>query len=486
MTDANRVRVALVKETTLGSLPSTPRMRTTRDTGEGLNWTPQFFTSQERRSDRMRADPSKISETNDGTLSWEASYPAALGAQSVLMESLAQASWTSTPERDNDGTADSVITDIQTVANTITFTTGATFVIGHLVLTSGFTTAANNGVFKVTTGGATSLATTAAGWSAEAAPAAAARVKVVGIEGASADIVATATGLTSTVMNFVTMGIIAGMWLKIGGTAAGTQFATAGSNGWARVATVAANAITLDNRPTGWGADVGTGKTIRIFFGDVLRNGTTLISAAIERGFLGQTTPTYILQLGMAVDTLSLDIADGDGIKGQFSFVGMTGSQGTTANGNSYASAPTNTVLTANAAVGEIRFGGVASASPNWIKRLSFSISNNLRARTAAGNTSAVGIGSGSNMVTFQAETYFGSNAHLAAAMAATVSSLSSRMQVNNQALVVTLPRLTVTNFTVNATAIDTDVMANLEGQASLDSTTNCQFQFDRLEWWEG
>ena len=36
MTDANRVRVALVKETTLGSLPSTPRMRTTRDTGEGL------------------------------------------------------------------------------------------------------------------------------------------------------------------------------------------------------------------------------------------------------------------------------------------------------------------------------------------------------------------------------------------------------------------------------------------------------------------
>ncbi len=487
MTDSNRVRVALVKEATLGTTPATPRMRTLRDTGEGLNWTPGFYTSKERRADRMRAQPSKITEVNDGDLGGELSYPVALGALSAMLESAMLSSWISTPERDNDGTADSVITDIQTVANTITFTTGAAFVIGHLVLTSGFALAANNGVFKVTTGGATSLATTAAGWSAEAAPPAAARVKVVGIEGVAGDIVATSTGLTSTTMNFVTMGIVVGMWLKIGGTAAGTRYTgTAANNGWARVTVVSANAITLDNRPAGWAADTGATKTIRIFFGDILRNGTTLQGLTFERAFLGQSTPTYIVQKGMCVDTVEMSYTDGDAVMSKFSFKGMTGSESTSAiSGATYAAAPTNVVMTSNAAVGEIRVGGALSTTPNWVKDLTINCNNNLRHKTASGNVGAVDIGIGSHLPTGTVNAYFGSDALLAQVMAQTASSLMVRAQLNSQAFLQTLPSLTFTNHSANAGSIDADVMQSLEWQAWYDSLTGCQQQFDRLEYFE-
>jgi len=487
MTDSNRVRVAAIKEATLGTTPATPRMRTLRDIGEGLNWTPQFYTSVERRADRMRTAPSKINDNNDGSINFEMSYPAALGAASAMIESAMLSAWVSTPERDNDGTADSVITDVAaTGGGTVTITTGAAFTIGHLVLQSGFSVAANNGVFKVTTGGTLSYICSAASMSAEAAPPATARVKVVGVEGASADIVATATGLTSTTMNFVTMGIAVGQWLKIGGTAAGTKFATAANTGWARVTAVSANAITLDNRPVGWTSDAGTGKTIRIFFGDYIRNGTTLQGLTFERGFLAQAVPTYIVQRGMCVDTLDASFADGDAIKGSFSFQGMSGSESTTAlSGATYASAPTNTVMTSNASVGDIRINGSSAGTPNWVKNLTVRSQNNLRAKTATGNVGAVDVGVGSHLPTGTVAAYFGSDALLAQAMAGTPGSIAVRAQINSQSVIMYVPQATFTNHSANADGIDSDVMQNLEWQGSVDTLTNCQLQFDRLEYYE-
>lgn len=488
MTDSNRVRVAAIREATLGTTPASPRFRTVRDTGEGLEWNPEFFSSNERRSDRMRPDGAKINEMVGGTLSWEQYYPAPFSAQSLFMESALCASWTSTPERDNDGTADSVITDVATTGGgTVTVTTGAAFVIGHLVQQTGFTAAANNTVARVTTGGATSYVCSGGSFATEAAPPATARVKVVGVEGASGDIVATSTGLTSTTMNFVNMGIVVGMWLKLGGTAAGTQFSgTAANNGWARVAAVTANAITLDNRPTGWAGDTASGKTIRIFFGDILRNGTTLLGQTVERTFLGQTTPTYIRQAGMVVDQLSTDIVTEAGITGQFTFMGMSGSQSTSLlSSATYAAAPTGTVMTANVSVGEIRIGGSAASSPNWVRRVSTQLANNLRRKTAVGTVGAVDIGVGSCDVTGTVETYFGSNSLLATAMADTVSSLSHRVGSGGQWLVETKPRVKFTSSTANAGGPDQDVVLSLDYEASLDTLTNCHIQYDRLEWVE-
>jgi hypothetical protein len=55
----------------------------------------------------------------------------------------------------------------------------------------------------------------------------------------------------STLLDFTTLGLVAGKWAKVGGTAAGDKFATAALNAWMRITAVAATALTFDNlRPS--------------------------------------------------------------------------------------------------------------------------------------------------------------------------------------------------------------------------------------------
>ena len=58
-------------------------------------------------------------------------------------------------------------------------------------------------------------------------------VKVVGFQGATGDVTATATGLGSTLLDFTTLGLSAGQWIWVGGDTSGVKFATAACNGWA-------------------------------------------------------------------------------------------------------------------------------------------------------------------------------------------------------------------------------------------------------------
>lgn len=492
MTDANRLRIAGVKEVTLGVTPGSPRMRIGRITGESLNYVPVFFTPNELRSDRMSPDPTKINERTDGGINIEWSYPDALGFTSALIENAMLSAWVETPSRDNDGTADSVITNVDNATQTVTVTSGAAFVVGQLIRQTGFTNSANNGVFRCSTGGTTSYICTGAGMVLEAAPPATARSKVVGCQGASGDIVATTTGLTCTALNFVNVGIVVGMWIKLGGTAVGTQFATTANNGWARVIAVSATSITLDNRPSGWGADTGTGKTINIYFGDYIRNGTTLQPMSIERGFLGQTTPTYIIQRGMCADRLSLDITSEQAITGSVQFMGMSSAQGTSANGSTYAAAGTGLVHTANAGVGRIAINGSGVAAPAWLRSLRLELANNLRQKTAVGTVGAVDIGVGEIGMTGTAEVYFGDNSLLATLLAGTQTNVNTRTQAlipgqsaQFHGTVMTLPRITFDGGSPNASGKNTDVMLPLTYTSSIDTLTNCEIQMDRLEYWE-
>lgn len=485
MTDSNSERVSWIKETTLGTTPASPRFRIARITGESLAYAPIFFTPAEMRADRMTTDPTKVNEKNDGGVNMELHYPVSTCELSSAFESACLSTWVNTPERDNDGTADSVITDIGTVANTATFTTGASFVIGHLIQTSGFTAAANNTVVRVTTGGATSCVATGSGWTAEAAPPATARIKVVGAEGASGDITATASGLACTALNFVNMGIVAGMWIKVGGTAAGTKFATSANNDWIRATAVTATAITADNLPVGWGVDAGAAKTIRLFFGDYIRNGTTIIGLSIERAATGQAVPTYIIQKGMCIDQLSFDATSEASITMQASFMGMTGAQGTSAYGTTYAAVTNSDVLNASANVGRIAVGGSSVGSPNWVKSIKFQVSNNLRMYNAVGNVGAVNIGKGEVGVTGTLETYFGNNSLLTTLFAGTPTNINMRSVANSQAVVFTLPRVTFTGGSPNAGGKNQDVVLPLTFESSMDPTTNCEIQFDRIEYFE-
>ncbi|MGC2853955.1 phage tail tube protein [Novispirillum sp. DQ9] len=485
MTSTNRLRVTSVREATLGTTPGTPRMRTRRLVSEGLAFRPNFVMSDEIRADRMMADPIKVGETNEGPINFEFSYPVENSPDDTDIVSAMMADWTKTPSRDNDGTADSVITDIGTTADTITFTTGAAFVVGHLVRATGFATSGNNGLWPVTTGGTTSLVSSGASYTAETAPPAAARIKVVGFQGTSGDITATSTGLGSTTLDFTTLGLAVGQWIKIGGTGAAYRFATEALNVYARITAISATALTLDNLPAAWTTDAGTSKTVRVFFGDYIRNGTTVIGQTIERGFMGQGTPSYVAQTGMVAGQYQITMETEQKITGSVTYMGMGGDISTTSLDSSPDAATTNAVMAAHVNVGRIAEGGSALASPNWCRAFSLSINNNLRMIRSLDDVSVVDIQAGECTVTGTTNTYFGDKSLYEKLINGTVASQSARVSKNSQAFLVTIPRVTYTDGSPNAGGKNQDVELPLQWSASIDSATNCHVQFDRMEYVE-
>ncbi|MBA3421652.1 MAG: hypothetical protein H0U12_07135 [Thermoleophilaceae bacterium] len=147
-----------------------------------------------------------------------------------------------------------------------------------LVNARGFTNAANNGL-KVVTVGSVAAEVKAAGLVVEASPPEGASLEVVGFQGTSGDLGIDATGrITSTTMNFTTLGIQPGSfgWLG-GGTAAapgalGFGAGVSTNRGFFRFNTVAANLITPDRKTQAWTTDAGAAKTIQVFFGPWWRN----------------------------------------------------------------------------------------------------------------------------------------------------------------------------------------------------------------------
>jgi len=159
--------------------------------------------------------------------------------------------------------------------------------VGLLVHAKGWLNAANNGLFVV---GAASTATAVkvAGGVAETPSGYLATLEVAGWRGAAGDIGLDANGnLTSTVADFTTMGLVAGIELYIGGVP-GTAFAfaTTGYGGPAEVATVAAHLVTLKRRAwTVAAADTGATKTIDIYFSRWLRNVATTSADYLEQSY---------------------------------------------------------------------------------------------------------------------------------------------------------------------------------------------------------
>lgn len=484
------MQFSAVRESVLGTTPNTPRMRQKRFTGESLQFKQTFVDSDEVRSDRMTGDPIKVFQDSEGSFNAECWFPNDNSPESDDLRSAFYNTWTNTPAFDNDGTADSVITDAGTAANTYVVASGGAAVkANHLVRATGFTNAANNQVFAAVAGSGTTVVGAALGLVAEVAPPGTARLKVVGFAGAAGDITAAAGGLASSVLDFTTLGLTPGQFIKIGGAAAGNRFAgTPANNDWARISgPVTAHAIPLDNKPAGWGVDAAAGKTIWVFFGDYINNGITQTGQSIERGFMDQAVPTYIVNKGMVVDTYDVAITSKQKLQIGVAYLGMDGAQSTVALDAAIDAATTGLAMAANVNVGRIGEGGAQLTSPNWIKELKFQINNNNRQLDAADNSAPVGVNPGECTVTGSLSAYFGDNTLLAKFYAGTPSAVSSRVAKNNQALVWQLPRITYNgDGNPNASGKNTDVMLGLQFKASIDTTLTLKhIWLDRLEYFE-
>lgn len=202
---------------------------------------------------------------------------------------------------------------------------------GNLILVEGFGSLSNNGLKTVVSATAGAI-TVSENIVNEAAPPAAAKITLVGYQFPADDVsIAVTAGipsLVSTAANLNTLGLTIGEWVHLGGDVLATQL---GDNvGYARIATIAAGAITFDDTTFTPVTQSGAGKTTRIYFGTVIRNekDPSLIkrkSYQFERTLgvtaAGNTQAEYVK--GAVANQFTLNVPNSDKLTADITYVAI-------------------------------------------------------------------------------------------------------------------------------------------------------------------
>ena len=484
MTTSNELEITRLREVTLGITPSVSVGDTTkvRVKSESFKFTSDFIEDEEIRADRNLQDivdtGGRVNGGFNGSSSFAAFDPEVESAMFNLYNETAVIL---------NLTADTEISDVLDSTDTFTVLSGGTaFVANHLMRTSGFTNAANSDLFKVASSTTTTVVVDGAPTlTDETAPPAGARMKVVGFEGDSGDITATSTGLASTALDFTTLGLSVDQWINIGGADAVTKFDTTNNNDFVRITVIAANALTCDNLPVGFGVDAGAAKTIQVWVSDFIRNGKTTISHSYQTVTLGQDTPVHKVFNGNIVDTMIHNFASKSILDVDFTMLGFDEVNSDTTWDVTPTAAPQNKSLSSGSNVGRMSEGGVSIAGRNYVQSAQITISNGLREIADLRAKGLVDVGVGGASVTGQLVTYFGDKTIYEKFKNATDSAFNViTTDPTGKATIHTLPNVTFTDATSNVTARNTDVTVTMDftAKATDASATAYTYQIDRFE----
>lgn len=179
---------------------------------------------------------------------------------------------------------------------------GQDFLANDLLFASGFDATNNNGLFRATIDGSGGVIT-ATGQGLTASSLQDGYVTMVGHQFASGGLaVEIVNGLPNLVVpsggkDLTQLGLVPGEIIFIGdGSDAAFSFAIEANTTFARVQSIADDRIILDKAEFDMAADVGTGKTIRVFFGRVCKNEAT-------KALIVRKTATIERQLGAPDDS---------------------------------------------------------------------------------------------------------------------------------------------------------------------------------------
>lgn len=149
---------------------------------------------------------------------------------------------------------------------------GAAYVAGTLLTAVGAAAASNNGLHKAGAGSAANNVAVA-GLTVQAGQAI--TLRRVGIEFAADEAAIIVSGglpaLETATFDLTTLGVIPGEIVYLGGDDPATTFGDKG-RGWCRVKSIAANTMVFDKTDFTFVPTDGDGKTIRLFFGEVVRD----------------------------------------------------------------------------------------------------------------------------------------------------------------------------------------------------------------------
>lgn len=311
-------------------------------------------------------------------------------------------------------------------------TTG--FLVNSLIFGSGFTNAGNNGLKLVTAlVAATSVEVATGLLTAEASPPAAAKIVVVGHQGAVGDIDVINAGapalpaISSTILDFTTLGLIPGEWIYLGGDSAGTSFDTAANNCWARIYSITANLMKFDKTSNTMVTEANVTGTIRMFFGRVLKNESTQSlqvrrTYQLERtlGASDDASPSQIQSeyvVGAVPNEVGFKFATADKALLTFGFMGTDHEQRTGATG---VKAGTRPAISAEDAYNTSNdfvlmkmhvLDRTAGANPTslfaFLSDLEVNLSNNVSANKAISRLGAFDMTAGQFLIDGKATAYF-------------------------------------------------------------------------------
>jgi hypothetical protein len=305
--------------------------------------------------------------------------------------------------------------------------------VGRLVYARGFDIAGNNGL-SVVSGSPTTTVTPVTGLTLiDEVPGntSGATLEVCGVRTAAGDIDITVTGttgiLTSTTLNFTTLGLVVGQLIYIGGVPASgaiTRFLS-GRHGSARVTSIAANALGLDKIRTTPAAialttEANAAQTIDILFGRFLRNVDVDHASYLAQSYQfelaypdlgGVGTDGYEYAKGNYSDTMSVALPGQDKSTVTFGYVGTDTPAATTTRASG-ASTPVEPVETtafntstdlARLRVENVDHDGLTTC----FKSMTITLANGVTAEKCLGSLGALGLNTGNFLVDIEAQATF-------------------------------------------------------------------------------
>lgn len=211
---------------------------------------------------------------------------------------------------------------------------------------------------------------------------------------------------------------------------------------------------------------------------DILTNGTNVPFYSIEKGFTDINQ--YILYRGMAVNTMSMEFSIGAILTGSFGFIGRDSIIASTS-GVPAAVAPTTLTEVMNSAT---NFADLEVAGQSYecgISSVSLNTDAGLRAQNSVGQLGACAIVPGTFTPTGSLSVYFADATLYNRYIANQELALSWSVQDNaGNKYEFSLPRVKITNATVVAGGLDTDVSLDIDYQALYSATAGHTIQIKR------
>ena len=373
-----------------------------------------------------------------------------------------------------------------------TFTKAASFgagTVGGLILASGFGVPANNGVKHVTA--ATANALTVSEALTDEAGAVGQKVKLVGFQGAAADITVDATDpkfpfLGSTVFDFTTLGLVPGAWVYVGGDAAGVSFAEPGNNGFARVAAIAAHKLTFDKTQNAMVTTAGAGKTVQVFLSDFIKNESNpeLITTQTVQFERSLSSAGFEYLPGSFANELTVDMKSADKIELTLDFIALDAEEAEYADrkpGSFPDIATSPEAYNTSTDLVRIRAAHQGDAAPlfAFMQTMSFKINNNVSPLKALGVFGSFDVSIGDFVVEGDITAYFSDIAAVAAVRKADSLTIDFGLALDNRGWMFDIPHLVFDkgNLTITKDApITIPVGINAAADQKLNTTLTASY----------